>query len=433
MRYRGYPAYKESGVEWLGEVPEGWKTSLLKRYCKVTDGSHYSPKTVSEGRPYISVKDVGWKGINFNGCKQISEEDFEKLKQNGCSPKAGDVLLTKDGTIGRGVIVREEYPEFVALSSLGLITPFFKITSEYLLYYLLSGFNVQQMLRTIHGSALTRLTVEKINDLTICIPPYNQQTAITNFLDRETKKIDTLITKQQKLIKLLQEKRQAVISHAVTKGLNPNVKTKDSGVEWLGEMPEHWDVTRAKFVSNIFVPQRNKPALNDESGIPWVTMEDMHNNHIQSTRYFIDAQAIRKAGSKILKAGSVIASCVGNLGIASIVQEEVVINQQLQAFIPKKINAEYLRELIVISKSYFEKIGTAATVTYVNQEGFENLPVLIPPKNEQSKIEKFIISERCSYDKLIKKGLTAISLLQERRTALISAAVTGKIDVRTPN
>ncbi|MCI5168504.1 MAG: hypothetical protein D3903_21030 [Candidatus Electrothrix sp. GM3_4] len=147
----------------------------------------------------------------------------------------------------------------------------------------------------------------------------------------------------------------------------------------------------------MFVPQRNKPALNDESGIPWVTMEDMRSKYVQSTRYFVNTQAVRKAGSKILKAGSVIASCVGNLGIASIVQEEVVINQQIQAFIPKRIiSAEYLRELIVISKSYFEKIGTAATVTYVNQEGFENLPVLIPPKNEQSKIEKFIISECCT-------------------------------------
>lgn len=253
---------------------------------------------------------------------------------------------------------------------------------------------------------------------------------IATFLDHETAKIDTLIDKQQQLIQLLKEKRQAVISHAVTKGLNPNAPMRDSGVEWLGEVPEHWGVTRAKFVSDIFIPQRNKPELNESEGTAWVTMENMRSSYVESTNLFVREGASNVAGSKKLKKGSVIASCVGNFGVAAINKIDVIINQQLQAFIPFAIKAEYLREIVFISIVYFELVGTAATLTYVNQEGFENLPVLVPPANEQEQICAYLETENSKFENLIGKAQSAIELMQERRTALISAAVTGKIDVR---
>lgn len=205
---------------------------------------------------------------------------------------------------------------------------------------------------------------------------------------------------------------------------------RDSGVEWLGEVPAHWDITRAKFVSEIFVPQRNKPELNEVNGVAWATMEDMKNPYINNTKNFVSGGAAKFSGSKILAAGSVIASCVGNFGIASINTVDVIINQQLQAFLPIKIKAEFLREIISISKSYFELIGTAATLIYVNQQGFENLPVTVPPISEQNKICSTISEKSSKFDNLISKCETTIEFMQERRTALISAAITGKIDVR---
>jgi len=159
-------------------------------------------------------------------------------------------------------------------------------------------------------------------------------------------------------------------------------------------------------------------------------MEDMKGAYIKNTKQRVVDEAAKLSGSKILNAGSVIASCVGNFGVASINQIEVIINQQLQAFLPKKIKAEYLRELVSISKSYFELIGTAATLVYVNKEGFENLPVFSPSKEEQEIICVHIETERYKFDKLIQKSVLVIDLMKERRTALISAAVTGKIDVR---
>ncbi|ETT14900.1 type I restriction modification DNA specificity domain protein [Vibrio parahaemolyticus 50] len=274
------------------------------------------------------------------------------------------------------------------------------------------------------------LGMNTIDNLDMPLPSEHEADVITNFLDHETAKIDTLIEKQQQLIKLLKEKRQAVISHAVTKGLNPQAPMKNSGVEWLGEVPEHWVVTRAKYVSNIFVPQRNKPELNDTQGVAWATMEDMKQQYISDTSKYVSSQSALAAGSKTLKAGSVIASCVGNFGITSINKVDVIINQQLQAFQPFNIKAEYLQSIVALSKQYFELIGTAATLVYVNQEGFENLPVLVPPEKEQNDICEYVLEKSISFDLLIEKSVIQTSLLKERRTALISAAVTGKIDVR---
>src|SRR5690554_4357713 len=120
---RKYDSYKDSGIEWIGEIPEHWHRGILKRFCKVTDGSHFSPETQEIGLPYIPVKDIGINEIDFINCKRISKVDFEKLIKNGCQPKAGDVLLTKDGTIGRAAVVTEDLKPFVVLSSLGILTP----------------------------------------------------------------------------------------------------------------------------------------------------------------------------------------------------------------------------------------------------------------------------------------------------------------------
>lgn len=283
----------------------------------------------------------------------------------------------------------------------------------------------------VKGVKVFSVTQGILKDVALPVPPIEEQRTIAAFLDYETARIDSLIDKQQRLIELLKEKRQAVISHAVTKGLNPAAPMKDSGVEWLGQVPEHWGVTRAKLVSDIFVPQRNKPELNDSGvGVNWATMEDMKSDNIKATKRFVSIDAFEAAGSKVLRKGAVVASCVGNFGIASVLDVDVVINQQLQAYIPKKISAPYLRDLIGCSKVYFDLVGTAATLVYVNQEGFGNLPVPLPPMDEQKDIEQYTKCKKELFDKAISKGLRQVALLQERRTALISAAVTGKIDLR---
>lgn len=209
-----------------------------------------------------------------------------------------------------------------------------------------SKFFQEQLQSKSKSSAQAGVYMGDVSATSIMFPTnYEEQQTIAAFLDRETAKIDALIAEQQRLIELLKEKRQAVISHAVTKGLNPNAPMKDSGIEWMGKVPEHWDRMVAKRVTNVFVPQRNKPELNDEGdGVFWATMEDMKKDEINQTGFWVSEKATKDAGSRILSKGAVIASCVGNFGVASINVVDVIINQQLQAYIPKPVlKAEYLR------------------------------------------------------------------------------------------
>jgi type I restriction enzyme S subunit len=202
----------------LGEIPEHWGVTFLKRYCdKITDGAHFSPKTEFEGKNYVSVKDVDEFGnIDLLNCKKINIEDFIDLQKNGCQPNFNDVLLTKDGTIGRAAVVKKSN-DFVTLSSLGLITPNQnKLNSDFLRYYLVSEININQMFSMIAGAALTRLTIDKIKHLIITIPEYDEQLSIVNFLEIEISKYDTLIKVNDNQIERLKTYRQSLISEAVT-------------------------------------------------------------------------------------------------------------------------------------------------------------------------------------------------------------------------
>jgi type I restriction enzyme, S subunit len=276
------------------------------------------------------------------------------------------------------------------------------------------------------------ISMDDIPKLILTRPPLPEQTQIATFLDRETAKIDALVAEQRRLMELLKEKRQTVISHAVTRGLNLDAPMKPSGIEWLGDVPEHWEVLPAKRVSSVFVPQRNKPDLNaDGDGHFWVTMEQMRSEEINTAELSVTESAAKEAGTRVLPAGSVVASCVGTFGLAAISRVDVIINQQLQAFMPtNRVDAKFMRHCVVIAEGYFAQIGTAATIAYVNQLGFANMPMVLPPKAEQHQIVTFLATESAKFDTLTTEAQRAINLLQERRTALISAAVTGQIDVR---
>ncbi len=434
-KYQKYAEYKDSGVEWLGDIPSHWTATALKRYARITDGSHHSPKIESEGFPFVSVTDVGINNINFVDAKKITENDYLRLVKEGCKPAVNDVLLTKDGTIGRACIVTEDMPAFVILSSLGLITPNTQISSHFLYYYLVSGINVDQMNSVIRGSALKRMTINKINDLIFTFPNFYEQEKIANFLDYETAKIDSLIEKQQQLIELLKEKRQAVISHAVTKGLNPNVPMKDSGVEWLGQVPEHWIITCLARISGIKRGsgyQNIEMDVAERETIQMLRIADMHeiapalivkNNEV--IRYLVEEGDILVAGTGATAGISMLVpkECHGWVHSYNSIKVKVD---------PKKVNSSFLQ--LFLTSDYIKKsldvsfVGSAQP--FVDTNGLGRLRVLLPPLHEQIYIFDYLNIQTKKIDLLISKAQSQINFMQERRTALISAAVTGKIDVR---
>jgi len=434
-KYQTYKEYKDSGVEWLGEIPRHWDLYSLKRSIdRCTNGFWGGEPEGKNDLCVLRVADFNRDNFTVNEGKLTLRSILPKEAESRLLKK-GDLLIEKSGggektLVGCVVLFDKDFPAITS-NFVAKMTPNINMDSKYLTFafsHLYSGrINFPSIKQT---TGIQNLDSEAYLMEKFGFPSKTEQTQIANFLDHETAKIDTLIDNQKKLIALLKEKRQAVISHAVTKGLNPHVPMKDSGVEWLGDVPEGWVVTRAKFVSDVFIPQRNKPELNDMEGTPWITMEDMKLPYINIATKFVSDVAASQAGSKTLKKGAVIASCVGNFGITSINNFDVIINQQLQAFRPTKIKAEYLQYIVAISKQYFELIGTAATLVYVNQEGFQNLPILLPSSDEQNEICRKIGIEEQKFDLLIKKGNDQVELFSERRTALISAAVTGKIDVR---
>ncbi|MCB9811285.1 restriction endonuclease subunit S [Candidatus Nomurabacteria bacterium] len=415
-------------------MPEHWVVSKFSYVINaIGDIDHYMPNSVDSGVPYIMTGDLKdlVSDIDFKSCKQVSFGAYKKLSMKIKTAK-GDIILARYATIGTIAYVDIDADFLVSYSCVTIKPNPNKTSGRYLFYYLKSLAFLQAIQMYINSNTQGNVGTDNLRAVKIILPPMFEQTTIAAFLDHETAKLDNLINQQKKLIELLKEKRQAVISHAVTKGLNPNAPMKDSGVEWLGKVPEGWGVLTAKRISKIFVPQRNKPQLNTTAdGISWVTMEDMKTSEIITTNLWVTEEEAKIAGSKILPKGAVISSCVGNFGVASINMIDVIINQQLQAFIPShNINPIFLLHCIRCAKSYFEKIGTAATLIYVNQQGFENMPLAVPPQNEQELIVAFLDQETTKIDTLITKAESAIQLLQERRTALISAAVTGKIDVR---
>jgi type I restriction enzyme S subunit len=270
------------------------------------------------------------------------------------------------------------------------------------------------------------------------IPPLEEQTAIAAFLDRETAKIDALVEEQRRLIELLKEKRQAVISHAVTKGLNPDAPMKDSEVEWLGEVPEHWEVSRIKWVAELqsgHTPDKKIAAYWEECDIPWVSLNDTghlkDNDYIRDTRYQVNELGLANSSARLLPARAVVFSRDATIGRCAITTRPMAVSQHFIAWLcSSMIIPEFLLFRLKSMTEELERLTAGATLKTIGMPDVKTLVTPLPPVDEQERIITFIKGERSRLDSLVSEAECAVLLLLERRTALISAAVTGKIDVR---
>ena len=271
-------------------------------------------------------------------------------------------------------------------------------------------------------------------------PPISEQTKIARFLDHETARIDALIAEQKRLIELLKEKRQAVISHAVTKGLDPTAPMKDSGVEWLGEVPAHWEMTRIGWqclVGNGCTPSRDNLAYWDNGDYPWLNSSKVNLERVIEADQFVTQQALKACALPIVKPGTVLIAITGEgktRGMATITEIEATINQHL-AFIErrdKNLSHEFLHDWL--SANYLrirhESEGWGSTKAAITCSDIRSFTLPLPAIHEQEDICRFIQEKSSLLNELISQSEENMCLLQERRSALISAAVTGKIDVR---
>lgn len=436
-RYKAYPSYKETRHSWLECVPAHWKMLPLKFLTAqhVTDGPHETPEFIDEGVPFLSVDGIQNNQLVFEGCRYISREDHARYSIK-CKPNQGDVLLGKAASVGKVAHVDTDI-EFNVWSPLAVIRPRSKKTGRFIYYSLQSA--LLQMQCDMYSNANTQknLGMSTIDNLAFASPTDDEAEQIAHFLDHETAKIDALIEKQQRLIELLKEKRQAVISHAVTKGLNPNAPMKDSGVEWLGEVPAHWVTKRLKHISpKIGVGLVINPSTyTRDEGVYFIFGGDVkeYGFDLSNTR----RMSLQDSNSLLpsrLNHRDLVCVRVGYPGITAVVTEALTGSNCASVVVIRRgeFNSDWLCAAMNtwIGRQQVELCSYGAAQKQFNVADAIDFLFPVPPPHEQDALADYVAKKLVRFNVLISKAEDQISLLQERRTALISAAVTGKIDVR---
>ncbi|HEY8159118.1 MAG TPA: restriction endonuclease subunit S [Methylobacter sp.] len=438
-KYHAYPEYKDSGVEWIGDIPSDWEMWKISHACPYV-ASGTTPKTDSDSyyggdNLWVTTGELR-ETIIGDTQKKVTDKALADMPTLRLHPKDSVAIAMYGATIGRlGIFAKEATTNQACC----VMPPSKVIHNKYLFYWLYA--TRHEIINLSSGGGQPNVNQEKIASLKVSVPEFRLQKQIASFLDHETAKIDTLIEKQQQLIRLLKEKRQAVISHAVTKGLNPNAPIRDSGVEWLGEVPEHWVVAQLKFHTTEMQTGPFGSQLHAEDyidgGTPLVNPAHMIDGKIvPDSKVSVDEETWHRLNRHQLSEGDLIFARRGELGRCAIVTKEqegwLCGTGSLKAKLNDRIVPEYSYLLItsagVVSELSLESKGS--TMDNLNTETLGRVKIPVPPVVEQRKILDYVNEVSGRFRSLINKANSAIELMRERRTALISAAVTGKIDVR---
>ncbi|MFW2970167.1 restriction endonuclease subunit S [Serratia marcescens] len=428
-KYKAYPEYKDSGVEWLGEIPGHWNICRIKETAIVKNGFPFSSSQFhpENGVPLVRIRDINSKR---------PEVFFDGYVPSESKIDTGDILIGMDGDFNvswweGGEAALNQRVACIRASSYAL--------AKFIFYMI--PFNMKMVNDLTYFTTVKHLSSFDILKTVFSLPSDDELISVVGFLDHETAKIDKLIEKQQQLIELLKEKRQAVISHAVTKGLNPDVPMKDSGIEWLGEVPEHWIVRRLKHTSTL---QSGMPKGKDLTGknsisVPMLRVANVQDGYLDLTevnniniepsqleRYLLrDGDVLMNEGGDNDKLGR---GAVWNAPIDNCIHQNHVF-----AIRPFSIESEWLDMLTRAdyAKFHFYRVAKQSTnLASISSTNVKETPLLIPPRKERDEILKFINFQLNKIKATEEFSTKQVILLQERRTALISAAVTGKIDVR---
>ena len=429
MSFPRYPAYKDSGVEWLGEVPEHWAVVPLKTIASVINGYPFDSKLFdpTDGFPLVRIRDLN---------QSVPDTYYKGEFVQAAAIDNDDVLIGMDGDfnvgrwLGQGPALLNQRMCCVR-SDDPLIT-------RYLRHVLPAPLKLINDIT--YSTTVKHLSSYDVLGLKLAMPlDIAEVEQIATFLDRETAKIDALIAEQQRLIELLEEKRQAVISHAVTKGLNPDAPMKDSGVEWLGDVPEHWEVKRLKQItSQISVGIVVEPSkYYDDSGIvPALRSLNVKSGRIDlADCVYITGESNRLLKKSVLRSGDLVIVRSGQPGNCAVIPPELDKCNCIDLIFlrsPQHGSPQYLmHQLSSESARYQYGAGAEGAIQqHFNVKTASELVVVWPPLKEQGEICQYLSSRISETDALSEYAQRSVSLLQERRSALISGAVTGQIDLR---
>jgi type I restriction enzyme S subunit len=433
-----YPEYKDSGVAWLGEVPGHWVSAGLRwlsiRYSGGTPDKTNLDYWTDGTIPWLNSGEVN-QSLVTEPSTYITEEAFQNSSAKWIPQGALVMALAGQGKT-KGMVAQLGIPA-TCNQSMAAIIPTQELDARFLFWWLTS--NYQNIRNMAGGDLRDGLNLELLGSIPCPLAPLPEQQTIAAFLDRETSKIDALIAEQQHLVALLAEKRQVVISHAVTKGLNPSAPMKDSGIEWLGEVPEHWVQTPIKHTLNGIVDTEHKTAPFFEDGDYLV----VRTTNIKNGKLILDgAKYTDRTGflewtrrgvptpgdimfTREAPAGE---ACLVPMGIDLCIGQRTVVMKVNHAV----LNSRFALWSLYggIAAKFISDLSQGSTVAHFNMSDISNIPIMLTTLEEQQAIATFLDTETAKFDTLTLETNRAIALLQERRAALISAAVTGKIDVR---
>ncbi len=441
--YKPYPAYKDSGVEWLGRVPEHWQIKRLKHIANVQTGvakgkDNADKETIEV--PYLRVANVqdGYLSLDDVATIEIPREDLPRY-----SLQPGDVLMNEGGDfdkLGRGSVWQGEIEPCIHQNHVFAVRPT-AVPSAWLNAF--TGSLAAQfyfMGRAKQSTNLASISSSNIMELPVAMPPAAEMDLLLDHIDRETARIDALVAKKTRFIELLREKRQALITHAVTKGLDPNVKMKDSGVEWLGEVPEHWEIKRLQFLCASIKAGPFGSALTKDMYVPdgyrVYGQEQVIPGDFSIGDYYITPEYFSELAQYAVQPGDVLVSCVGTFGKIAVVPEDVepgIINPRLIRIRVNQLVSPVYLTVLMQSSVVFEQFSLwsrGGTMDVINIGTLSGIVLSVPPASEQKAIIRYVEHEAGRIDALVNKTERSIELLKERRSALITAAVTGQIDLR---
>lgn len=436
-----YNTYKVSGVEWIEEIPEHWDIKPLK---STTDGNSSSfmdgdwiesPVITDDGIRYLTTGNVGVINYKEQGNGYISEQTFNDLKCSEVFP--GDILISRlNLPLSRCCLVPELGKRIVTAVDNVIYRPDSQCHDKRYMVYLLNSARYAEYVGTLgRGTTMKRISRSTLATIKVCVPPLAEQQAIASFLDHKVGQIDASVSAINTQIDDLKAYRMSVISEAVTKGLNPNATMKDSGVEWIGEIPEGWVTLRMKNIFDIVAgatPDSNNTAYWD-GDVVWVTPADFKSSdhYISSGKRFITQDGYESCSAILVPAGSIVFSKRAPIGSVVIAENELCTNQGCLSCVPtSKVVSEFYYYALSIFTNALEMYGSGTTFKEISAFDFSNFKVPYPPLSEQQVIATYLCSKTAKIDAAIASLELQRDDLNALKQSIISEAVTGKIDVR---
>ena len=441
-RWQPYPTYKDSTVEWLAQMPQHWGTRPLKRMAGVayrgfTDGDWIeSPYITEDGIRLIQTGNIGIGRYREQGFRYIDDDTFDTLRCTEVAP--GDVLICRlAAPVGRACLAPDLGVRMITSVDVAILKLSANYDGRYVVYCLSSKPYLDWMQSVCRGGTRDRVSRSMLGSAQIPVPPFPEERAIADFLDCETAKIDMLIAKNARLIELLQEKRAALITRAVTKGLDLHAAMKDSGVEWLGEIPAHWEVSTLKRIGRIGAgsgfPHDEQGSMDE--ALPFFKVSDMNlpENQVlmQQQVNTVSLATARRLGAEVFPSDTIVFPKVGAALLTNkrrILARDSCLDNNIMALIPGHVQTRYLYHFL--SCLDLGRLANPGAVPSVNKSQVHELPTLSPPFREQRAIAVFLDRETARIEAFVQRVQQVIEKLQEYRSALITAAVTGQIDVR---